>query len=312
MISLLMLQAAQANSGSKPEFGKVWQSIETPMPSQVIALEYWNGLWIAGTQSDGIWTSTDTINWTQRAASFGGGACYAIFVVPISASTATIVAGGANSNLYTSSNGITWAKRTLTNWNSHVRSISGDTSNLVITGNQGRIGWSSNIGVSWNCFQSPYTTSSIVSSTIAPYAGFVFAGQMGLVYAPSMTSSNLVNPVLRKATPPAFHAVTTIDGIVYVTASDGIYRSNNLTQELVKVYDLPIPSGSKVIMTGDRKYLLCHASQSLHISDISGTGWKTVQTNRTSGSNIIYGGGDILVGGNDFSNPGRIWRLKTE
>lgn len=152
---------AVGNSGKigySDNSGLSWTQVPSSfLESNIYAVHYANGLYVAGGSAGKLATSTDGENWTQQSSGFGAGAILGITYVNSSGQWVIV---GANGKLATSTNGIDWLLRSSSFGISFINKVRSLDNLVVAVGYDGKIATSPD-GIVWT-----QRASSFISSTI--------------------------------------------------------------------------------------------------------------------------------------------------
>ena len=154
--------------------GVTWSVSATVGTAQFLGVAYGNNTYVAGNEQNGIYSSTDGTNWTQRDSS--------ISVLDVAFGNNTFVVVGPSGKILSSTDGTNWTSRTSGTTN-YLHEVAFGNDTFVATGNQGTIRTSSNNGVTWTS-RSSGTTRGLVGITFANGI-FVVAGDYGTILTSS-------------------------------------------------------------------------------------------------------------------------------
>jgi hypothetical protein len=156
-----MLQAAAGVGGGSK--GEEWTfSIPSGTQLTLFSLAYGNGLFIAGTLSNTVVTSTNALTWTLRSTPITGTSFSRIVY-----GNGVFVGIGTGSQVYTTTNGVTWTQRTATG--NFRQAAYGNGRFIIISDASTSPYYSTNNGVTW--------TAGVDS--LGGARGLVYAGNIG-------------------------------------------------------------------------------------------------------------------------------------
>jgi photosystem II stability/assembly factor-like uncharacterized protein len=169
----------QGKIATSDDNGVTWTAREGNfLESNIYAIAYGNGLWIAGGSAGKIATSPDGVTWTQRASSFGASVILSLTYAP---SGSTWVAVGGSGKLATSIDGLGWVQRSSSFGTTFINTVFSTENIIIAAGFEGKLATSIS-GTSWIQRSSSFVTSTIHDITVNPQkTRFVAVGDAGKV-----------------------------------------------------------------------------------------------------------------------------------
>lgn len=156
--------------GVSTDVGFSWALQPSPFAeSNIYAVGYGDGIYVAGGSSGKLATSSDGSNWTLRTSSFGASAILSVTWSPLADQW---VAVGASGKLATSIDGIEWTQRTSSFGVTFINTVYSSPNLLVAAGYDGKLATSTN-GVNWTQRSSSFV-SSIIYDVVSDYTGSTY------------------------------------------------------------------------------------------------------------------------------------------
>jgi hypothetical protein len=161
------------------DIGLSWTQATSPFDgSNLFAVSYGDGIYIAAGSAGKLATSVDGLNWTLRDSSFGAGA---VLGLSYSSAANLWIAVGASGRLATSLDGVEWVQRTSSFSTTFITSVYSSPSLIIAVGYDGKLATSSN-GISWTQRGSSFVLSTIYGVTLNPLGTpYVAVGESGKV-----------------------------------------------------------------------------------------------------------------------------------
>lgn len=197
-----------------------WSWVSTGEKSRPLgSLAYANSLFVAGSNTGNILTSTDAITWTNRISISG-----VTTLTKVAYLNSLWVAVGASACLHTSTNAITWTSRTSGFGTSTIWGIDYGTSVYAIAGNSALLSTSTD-AVTWTSRTSGFTASTINDIKYINN-GWIIVGASGKI----ATSTDAITWTLRTSnTTSGLQSVYYGNGLYVVAGAGGTIRTSTDT-----------------------------------------------------------------------------------
>lgn len=271
---------------------KTFWTIREIFPGTVISLTFGNGLFVAGTAGDTIWTSADGITWTQRQTVDG-------VVGALTFGNNTFVAGTTADTIWTSSDGITWTQQSQL-FNGDIFSLTFGNG-LFVAGTLDGVIWTSPDGITWTQRQTldgdveslTFGNNIFVAGTgvgIGPQGESVWTSSDGISWTEQQTLdgnvlSLLYAPVTSLGSSNRFIAGTEL-GTIYTSLDALTWTSEESLNGRIR----SLASGNGVLIAGTGG-----AGDSLYSSSDS-RNWTLIQQHNAEVRALIFGN-NTFVGG---------------
>ena len=256
---------AVGNSGKiaySDNTGFNWTQTQSPFQqSNIYAVGYGNGKFVAGGSAGKLATSVDGVNWVVEESGFGAGAILSVTYVEFNQ---TWVIVGATGKLATSNDTSSWTLRSSSFGISFINSVRSFSNLVVAVGYDGKIATSPD-GINWTQRASSFVASTIfdVAYSIAESSyvavgdsgkiGFSENGQSWTQIFPqsSFGASSIRAIVTTSESEPGTYVAAGSAGKVATAIDFRAWTQRNSGFELSTINDLIVVSRNTAIAVGD-------------------------------------------------------------
>lgn len=173
---------AVGNSGKiaySDNSGFNWTQVGSPFQeSNIYAISYGNGIFIAGGSAGKIATSSNGIDWFIQDSGFGAGAILGVSYVE---SSGVWIIAGANGKLATSTDTVNWTLRSSSFGITFINSVRSLENSVIAVGYDGKLATSTD-GITWTQRASSFVTSTIFDTAYSSNeAVYIAVGDSGKV-----------------------------------------------------------------------------------------------------------------------------------